>query len=38
VRKDLAAQYQRLAEAHDKRDLKAIVAPKTALNLNPPPE
>lgn len=29
VRKELEAQYQRLAEAHDKRDLKAIVALKT---------
>ena len=30
VRKELEAQYQRLAEAHDKRDLKAIVGLKTA--------
>lgn len=30
VRKELEAQYQKLAEAHDKRDLKAIVALKTA--------
>jgi hypothetical protein len=30
VRKELETQYQRLAEAHDKRDLKAIVGLKTA--------
>ena len=30
VRKELDAQYRRLAEAHDKRDLKAIVGLKTA--------
>jgi len=30
VRKELEAQYQRLAEAHEKRDLKAIVGLKTA--------
>ncbi|HLM58545.1 MAG TPA: hypothetical protein VK422_20750 [Pyrinomonadaceae bacterium] len=30
VRKELEAQYLRLAEAHDKRDLKAIVGLKTA--------
>ena len=30
VQKELEAQYQRLAEAHDRRDLKAIVALKTA--------
>ena len=30
VRKELEAQYQRLSEAHDRRDLKAIVALKTA--------
>jgi hypothetical protein len=30
VRKELEAQYQRLAMAHDRRDLKAIVALKTA--------
>src|SRR5688500_2443185 len=30
VRKELEAQYKRLAEAHDKRDLKAIVGLKTA--------
>ena len=30
VRKELEAQYQRLEEAHDKRDLKAIVGLKTA--------
>ena len=30
VRKELEAQYKRLAEAHDRRDLKAIVALKTA--------
>ena len=30
VRKELEAQYQRLAEAHAQRDLKAIVALKTA--------
>ena len=30
VRKELEAQYKKLAEAHDKRDLKAIVALKTA--------
>jgi hypothetical protein len=30
VRKELEAQYQRLAVAHDKRDLKAIVGLKTA--------
>ncbi len=30
VRKELEAQYKRLAEAHDRRDLKAIVGLKTA--------
>jgi hypothetical protein len=30
VRKELEAQYQRLAEAHDKSDLEAIVGLKTA--------
>jgi hypothetical protein len=30
VRKELEAQYQRLAEAHDRQDLKAIVGLKTA--------
>ena len=30
VRKELEAQYLKLAEAHDKRDLKAIVGLKTA--------
>lgn len=30
VRKELDAQYQKLAEAHDKRDLKAIAGLKTA--------
>lgn len=30
VQKELEAQYQRLAEAHDKKDLKAIAALKTA--------
>src|SRR6185295_3771454 len=30
IRKELEAQYRRLAEAHDKRDLKAILALKTA--------
>ena len=30
VRKELEAQYLKLAEAHDKRDLKAIVSLKTA--------
>jgi hypothetical protein len=30
VRKELEAQYQRLAEAHDRKDLKAIVGLKTA--------
>src|SRR5919112_464500 len=30
VRKELEAQYLKLAEAHDRRDLKAIVALKTA--------
>jgi hypothetical protein len=30
VRKELEAQYQRLAEAHDKQDLKTIVGLKTA--------
>jgi hypothetical protein len=30
VRKELDAQYLKLAQAHDKRDLKAIVALKTA--------
>ncbi|HKQ52046.1 MAG TPA: nuclear transport factor 2 family protein [Pyrinomonadaceae bacterium] len=30
VRRELEAQYKRLAEAHDRRDLKAIVALKTA--------
>jgi ketosteroid isomerase-like protein len=30
VRKELEAQYQKLAEAHERRDLKAIVALKTA--------
>ncbi len=30
VRKELEAQYKRLAEAHDKQDLKAIVGLKTA--------
>jgi hypothetical protein len=30
VRKELEAQYQRLAEAHEKRDLRAIVGLKTA--------
>jgi hypothetical protein len=30
VRKELEAQYQRLAEAHDRKDLKAIVGMKTA--------
>jgi hypothetical protein len=30
VRKELDAQYKRLAEAHDKRDLKTIVGLKTA--------
>ena len=30
VRKELEAQYQRLAEAHDKEDLPAILALKTA--------
>ena len=30
VRKDLEAQYLKLAEAHEKRDLKAILALKTA--------
>jgi len=30
VRKQLDAQYRRLAEAHDRRDLEAIVALKTA--------
>src|ERR671939_1840786 len=30
VRKELEAQYRRLAEAHDKRDLKTIVGLKTA--------
>lgn len=30
VRKELDAQYQKLAEAHDRRDLKAIVGLKTA--------
>jgi hypothetical protein len=30
VRKELEAQYQRLAEAHEKEDLKAIVELKTA--------
>jgi len=29
VRKELEAQYKKLAEAHDRRDLKAIVALKT---------
>jgi len=29
VRRELEAQYQRLAEAHDRQDLKAIVALKT---------
>jgi ketosteroid isomerase-like protein len=30
VRKELEAQYKRLAEAHERQDLKAIVALKTA--------
>jgi hypothetical protein len=30
VRKELEAQYKKLAEAHDKKDLKAIVALKTS--------
>ena len=30
VRKELEAQYRKLAEAHDRRDLKAIVGLKTA--------
>jgi ketosteroid isomerase-like protein len=30
VRKELEAQYQKLAEAHERRDLKAILALKTA--------
>ena len=30
VRKDLEAQYRKLAEAHDRKDLKAIVALKTS--------
>lgn len=30
VRKELEAQYKKLAEAHDRRDLKAIVALKTS--------
>jgi hypothetical protein len=30
VRKELEAQYKKLAEAHDRQDLKAIVALKTA--------
>src|SRR5918912_2257907 len=30
VRKELEAQYKKLAEAHDKRDLKTIVGLKTA--------
>jgi len=30
VRKELEAQYQKLAEAHDRKDLKAILALKTA--------
>ena len=30
VRKDIEAQYKRLAEAHEKQDLKAIVGLKTA--------
>lgn len=30
VRKELEAQYRKLADAHDRRDLKAIVALKTA--------
>jgi hypothetical protein len=30
VQKELEAQYQRLAEAHDRKDLKAIVGLKTA--------
>jgi len=30
VRKELEAQYQKLAEAHDRKDLKAIVGLKTA--------
>jgi hypothetical protein len=30
VRKELEAQYQKLAEAHDKRDLKTIVGLKTS--------
>lgn len=29
IRKELEAQYEKLAEAHDKKDLKAIVALKT---------
>lgn len=30
IRKELEAQYKKLAEAHDRKDLKAIVALKTA--------
>jgi hypothetical protein len=30
IRRELEAQYKKLAEAHDKKDLKAIVALKTA--------